>query len=115
MLEKKIKSRPLFLDWTITYRSPGADHQLHFEEGISKKIIEDVLKSTMEVKRDPRKLRKRIQLFNVTQHLSEHIRITIIFQIFPKDKHLHVINAFLGSFHRKNLFEKMGLKGGVVE
>lgn len=86
-------------------------HLFHKDEGITKNMVIDVLKQAKEYKRDPRKLRKKIKLFHVTEHLTKHVRITVIFQIFPKQKRLHVLNAYLGSFHHKNLYERMGLKG----
>lgn len=99
-----------FKDYSITFRNPKSFHLFHKEEGITKSLIKTVLKENIEVKKDPRKLRKNIKTFYTTYHLTPYIRLTILFQIFPKEKRLHVLNAYLGSFHRKNLFEKLGLK-----
>jgi len=113
MSKRKNSNERIFKDWTITYRNPNSIHIFHKQEGITKKLIEDILKNAIEkdISEDPRKLRKKIRLFHITKLITEHIRITILFQIFPAEKRLHVINAYLGSFHRKNLFEKIGLEG----
>lgn len=109
MSERK-KDEPPFASYEITFRNPNSFHLFHEDEGITKNMVIDVLRNAKEYKLDPRKLRKKIKLFHVTEYLTEHVRITIIFQIYPKEKRLHVLNAFLGSFHHKNLYEKMGLK-----
>jgi len=108
----KIQDKNPFASWEITFRNPHSVHLFHKDEGITENLIIDVLRSikTEDIQDDPRKLRKRIRLFHVTKHLTEHVRITIIFQIFAHQKRVHVINAYLGSFHTKNLFEEMGLK-----
>lgn len=110
MSEMKKNERP-FASYEITFRNPHSFHLFHEDEGITKTMVIDVLRKAKEYKVDPRKLRKKIRLFNITEHLTEHIRLTVIFQIFPREKRLHVINAYLGSFHSKNLYERMGLKG----
>lgn len=104
------KSEAPFASYEITFRNPKSFHLFHKDEGITKSLIIDVLRKATQIKEDPRKLRKKIKLYHVTESLTERIRITIVFQIFPKEKRLHVINAFLGSFHHKNLYEKLGLK-----
>jgi len=111
-MSKRKEDEALFASYKITFRNPMSYHLFHKDEGITKEMVIDVLREAKEYTRDPRKLRKRIKLFHVTEHLTEHIRITIIFQIFPSQKRLHVLNAYLGSFHHKNLFERMGLKHG---
>jgi len=102
-----------FHTWNITFRSRNSFHQFHKEEGITKELIIEKLRSTDKIERDPRKLRKRIILWYITESITNCIRLTVIFQLFPREKRIHVINAYLGSFHTKNLFEKMGLKGVV--
>lgn len=101
---------PLFKDYHISFRNPKSFHKFHESEGITEELIEEVLKKATEYKEDPRKLRKKIRLYYVTQSVTPMIRITIIFQIFPNEKRVHVLNAFLGSFHFKTLQEKLGLK-----
>jgi len=99
--------------WDITFRNPKSFHQFHDEEGITKELIIEKIRSAKEIRKDPRKLRKRIVLWHITENVTECIRLTVIFQLIPYEKRIHVINAYLGSFHTKNLFEEMGLKGEV--
>ncbi len=102
------KNEKPFASFEISFRSQSSSHLFHKEEGITRNMIEDVLRNATEYHKDPRKLRKRIALYYITTHLTERVRLTVIFQLFPK--RIHVLNAYLGSFHHKNLFEKMGLK-----
>lgn len=106
-MSEKRNEKP-FASFEITFRNPNSFHLFHKDEGITQKMIEDILRNITEYQEDPRKLRKRIKLYYVTTHLTERIRITISFQIFPG--RLHVLNAFLGSFHHKNFYEKLGFK-----
>lgn len=108
------QDEPPFASWEITFRNPKSYHLFHEEEGITKTMIIDVLRKAREIREDPRpRLRKNIRLYHVTEHLTERIRITVIFQMFPREKRVHVLNAFLGSFHHKNLYEQFGLKGNM--
>lgn len=102
-----------FRTWDISFRSARSFHQYHTDEGITKELIIEKLRNASEIRRDPRKLRKRIILWHITESVTNCIRLTVIFQLFPHEKRIHVLNAYLGSFHTKNLFEKMGLKGVV--
>lgn len=110
MLRKKKDEKP-FATYKITFRNPKSFHLFHANEGITKNMIIDVIRNATEFKEDSRKLRKKIRLFHITEPLTERVRITVIFQLFPN--RVHVLNAWLGSFHHKNLYEKMGLKGEV--
>jgi len=85
----------------------------HDDEGITKNMIIDVVRNATEYRKDPRKLRKRIRLFHITKHLTERVRITVVFQMFPN--RIHILNAWLGSFHHKNLYEKIGIKGEEIK
>jgi len=101
----------LFSEYEITFRNPNSFHLFHKKEGITKELVIETLRNITEYKEDPRKLRKNIRVFYSTTKVTKTIRLTILFQILPN--RLHVLNAFLGSFHYKNLEERIGLKGKV--
>lgn len=100
-----------FSNATIEFRSEASSHQFHDWEGITPELIIKTLRNAKVMHPDPRKLKKRIQLWHVTETIQDNplIRLTIIFQI-KKNNVIHVINAYLGTFFVKNLYEKAGLK-----
>ena len=99
-----------FSNATIEFRSSTSCHQYHDWEGITPDLIIKTLRNARTMHPDPRKLRKNIQLWHVTEIVQQNplIRLTVVFQI--KKNVIHVLNAYLGTFFTKNLYEKIGLE-----